>query len=82
MTANVYRDTALAGVPVTHVVNPTSLSVALASTTGPFSAELVGTVVFPAGGGRFAIDCTFGGTVGIGFVWLADHQVCDIGGCK
>ena len=62
LTENVFRDTALAGDPVTDVITPASLSSDLGwpvSASWRGSVELVGTVTFPAGGGRFAIDCAF-----------------------
>jgi hypothetical protein len=76
LTLKTYTNMALAGPPATTtVVGTASCSLPGGS---PFSAELVGTLAFPPGGGMFHFECTWTNTT-VGFVWVDGHMVCQDG---
>ena len=77
LTLKTYSNTALSGAPAaTSVV---TAAACLVPTGGaPLSAELVGTIFFPASGGVFHFNCSWVGTT-VGFVWVDGHMVCQDG---
>jgi len=75
LTLRVYDNTALAGEPIaTSVVGGASIERAADT---PFSAELSGTVTFPAPG-VYNFSCAFEQST-LGWVWIDGHQVCGDG---
>lgn len=73
---HVYNNTGLAGPALrSSVVRGAVIEV---TADGPGSAELVGTIAFPAAG-RFGFDCGFTAAAAA-FVWIDGHMVCQGGG--
>eukprot|EP01052_Picozoa_sp_SAG31_P052602 SAG31_NODE_13059_length_896_cov_0.797992_2_plen_174_part_01 len=80
LTLRVFNNTALAGAPVSTTVLPSAdFSLPASSHRGAWSAELVGTLLFPpAPGGLYNFSCEFVGST-LGFVWIDGHRVCSDG---
>lgn len=76
VTLKTYQNMALAGPAITTTV----LATTACSLPGgkPLSAELAGTIAFPADGGVYHFDCRWENTT-IGFVWVDGHLVCQDG---
>ena len=73
VTLKVYKNLGLLGAPASTSVLTTPEFEHSASE--PFSAEMVGTLDFPATGGVFRFDCNW--TVAtMGYVWVDGHMVC------
>lgn len=73
VTLKIYKNLGLFGAPASTSVLTTPEFEHSASE--PFSAEMVGTLDFPAGGGVFRFDCNW--TVAtMGYVWVDGHMVC------
>ena len=73
VTLKIYKNLGLLGAPASTSVLATPEFEHSASE--PFSAEMVGTLDFPAGGGVFRFDCNW--TVAtMGYVWVDGHMVC------
>ena len=73
VTLNIYENLGLSGKPVSTSVLASPEFQHSAST--PFSAEMVGTLDFPADGGVFRFDCNW--TIAtMGYVWVDGHMVC------
>lgn len=73
MTVKVYKNLGLYGTPAsTTVVSAPEFE---HDASEPFSAEMVGTLQFPAAGGVFRFDCNWTGAT-MGYVWVDGHMVC------
>lgn len=77
LTLKTYPNTALSGTPTTTSV-VSAAACAVPTGGAPLSAELVGTIAFPAGGGTFHFNCSWLSTT-VGFVWVDGHMVCQDG---
>ena len=77
LTLKTYANTALSGAPATTSV-VTAAACSVPTGGAPLSAELVGTISFPASGGVFHFNCSWVGTT-VGFVWMDGHMVCQDG---
>jgi hypothetical protein len=52
---------------------------AVALLSSPHSAVASGTLSYPAGATNVAFGCSFSAAVTVGFVWVDDHQICNVG---
>jgi hypothetical protein len=73
VTLKLYDNLGLSGAPSASSVLPTAAFEHNAER--PFSAEMVGTLAFPATGGVFRFDCNWT-HVTMGYVWVDGHMVC------
>lgn len=77
LTLRTYANTALYG-PAASTAVVSAAACAVPAGGAPLSAELVGTLSFPAEGGVFHFNCSWTDTT-VGFVWIDGHMVCQDG---
>ena len=73
LTLKIYKNLGLFGTPTaTSIISAPEFE---HDGSEPFSAEMVGTLQFPADGGVFRFDCNWTDAT-MGYVWVDGHMVC------
>ena len=79
VTLHIYDNMGLAGPPSsTTVINTTAFYMPANKELIPFSAEMIGTLLFPPEGSIYSFVCDWFGST-MGFVWIDGHMVCQDG---